>query len=81
MEKKDLMVTAAFADPLKRDLLITPVVVNFGRAKCGASYERIVQVKNEDPIPQRINLKQPHVSHITVRQKETGPVDLKKFFC
>jgi len=75
MEKKDLMVTAAFADALKRDLLIIPVVVNFGKAKCGSSYERTVQVKNEDPLPQRINVRQPALSYITVRQKETGPVD------
>jgi len=76
MEKKDLMVTAAFADALKRDLLINPVVINFGKAKCGATYERIIQVKNEDPLPQRINLRQPALSNITVRQKETGPIAL-----
>ena len=76
-EKKDLMVTAAFADVLKRDLLINPVAVNFGRIKYGAAYERIVKVKNEDALPQRITVRQPQTPYsfyITVRQKETGPV-------
>ena len=73
-ERKDLMVTASFADALKRNLWINPVVVNFGKVKYGGVYEKVVKVKNEDPIPQRIGLEQPSIRNITVKQKELGTV-------
>lgn len=75
-EKKDLAVTSAFADPRKRDLLVIPVAVSFGKIQCGAAYERVIKVKNEDVLPQRIQVRQPHLTHVTVRQKETGPVEI-----
>ena len=73
-ERKDLMVTASFADALKKNLWINPVVVNFGKVKHGGVYEKVVKVKNEDPIPQRIALEQPPIRIITVKQKDLGPV-------
>ena len=73
-EKKDLMTTAEFADPLRKDLLITPGSINFGKIKYGTTYERTLAVKNEDANPQRIMVPPTTPSYITVMQKETGPV-------
>lgn len=74
LEKKDLMTTASVTDPLKRDLLILPVSLNFGRVKKGGYYERIIRVKNEDPLPQRINIKQSKKTFIIAKQLDLGAV-------
>lgn len=73
-EKKDLMTTAEFADPLRKDLLITPGSINFGKIKYGTTYERTLAVKNEDANPQRINVPPTTPSYINVRQKDPGAV-------
>ena len=74
LEKKDLMTTASVTDPLKRDLLVNPVNVDFGPIKCGVEYEKIVRIKNEDPLPQRVNIRQPKKPFIIVKQAELGAV-------
>ncbi len=74
LERKDLMTTASVTDPLKRDLLIIPVNCDFGRIKWGLEYERVIRVKNEDVLPQRINVRQPKKTFITVKQIEFGSV-------
>jgi hypothetical protein len=76
MERRDLMATSAVIDPLKRDLLILPVNVNFGKIKFGVEYEKVVRVKNEDTLPQRITIRQPKKSFIIVRQVEFGAMAL-----
>jgi hypothetical protein len=76
LEKKDLMTTASVTDPLKRDLLILPVNLNFGKIRCGVEYEQVVRVKNEDPLPQRVNIRQPKKPFIIVKQAELGAVIL-----
>lgn len=42
------MITAEMTEPLKRDILIKPITVNFGLVKAGVAYEKKVVIKNED---------------------------------
>mmetsp|Transcript_4562 Transcript_4562/g.3774 ORF Transcript_4562/g.3774 Transcript_4562/m.3774 type:complete len:170 (+) Transcript_4562:3232-3741(+) len=50
-EKKELMTTASVTDPLKRDLLIRPVSIDFGKIGAELEYEMVVKVTNEDGLP------------------------------
>lgn len=55
---------------------IVPVSARFGYVKVGGYYEMIINVKNEDIIAQRINIKQPETKYIKVFTKNKGLISM-----
>lgn len=53
------MIRADLNDDLRRDILIHPISARFGLVKIGGEYEIKINVKNEDLLAQRIQIKQP----------------------
>lgn len=83
-DQKNLMMTAALSDNLKKDINVThlrelsfliylclqilPATVDFGPIRKGGVFEYLVVVKNEDVIPQRITVKNLSVNESYERQ-------------
>ena len=68
------MVTSVLHDPLKRSFNVMPSSLKFGALKLGQTYELVITLKNEDSVPQRINLKPLSDPRITAQQIEMGLV-------
>jgi len=73
-DQKNLMMTAAFGDKLKRDLLIIPTGAKFGNLKVGSVYRLVIRLKNEDPLAQRITVKPAECPCISITQNPFGPI-------
>ena len=68
------MITAELTDKLRRDLLIVPVSARFGTIKMGGEYELVINVKNEDVLAQRINVRPPRTKYVRVFMQQLGQV-------
>lgn len=71
ISQANAMVTSVLNDPMKRAVNILPSSANFGSLKEGGKYELVIACKNEDMLPQRINIKPAKDKRIRIQQEST----------
>lgn len=69
ISQANAMVTSVLNDPLKRSVNILPSQANFGSLKQGSKYELSITCKNEDMLPQRINIRPAKDKRIRIQQE------------
>lgn len=57
MERLNLMITSELCDPNTKMLKIDPVKLDFGVLKIGQSYERFIEIRNDDNLTNRIQVR------------------------
>lgn len=57
MERLNLMITSELCDPNTKMLKIDPVKLDFGVLKIGQYYERWIEIRNDDNLTNRIQVR------------------------
>jgi hypothetical protein len=57
MERLNLMITSELCDPNTKMLKIDPVRLDFGYLKTGQKYERCIEIRNDDNLTNRIQVR------------------------
>jgi len=68
------MINYDLNDPNRRNFIILPPAVRFGKLKAGNVYETEIYCKNEDAMPQRFTIKPPRNGFIFVLNNTPGPI-------
>ena len=57
MERLNLMITSELCDPNTKMLKIDPIKLEFGVLKIGQKYERYIEIRNDDNLTNRIQVR------------------------
>ena len=57
MERLNLMITSELCDPNTKMLKIDPIKLEFGVLKIGLKYERYIEIRNDDNLTNRIQVR------------------------
>jgi hypothetical protein len=68
------MINYDLNDPNRRNFVIAPPAVRFGKLKTGSVYETEIYCKNEDAMPQRFTIRPPKNGFIFVLNETPGPI-------